>query len=175
MKRITLAFLLCLPGLLSAQIYKTTDSQGNVTFTDRPPATSQASEQVDIQQTNTSAPPPTIIRPEPSQPAPAPAATQYQLAIVSPANETTIAMGPGNFSISASVDPLPDNGDSLQLLIDGTPWDEPQTGTTWAVTNVFRGAHDITISALSESGDVITTSGPVRVYVLRPSIHNRRP
>jgi uncharacterized protein DUF4124 len=172
MNRITLVFLLCLPGLLSAQIYKTTDSQGNVVYTDKPPATGHTTEQVDLKQTNTSAPPPEIARPEPPQPAAAPATTEYQLAIESPANETTIAMGPGNFSISASVDPLPGNGDTLQLLIDGTPWGEPQTDTNWAVTNVFRGAHDITISVLTDSGKVIATSDPVRVYVLRPSIHN---
>lgn len=173
MKNIIALLLLTLPGLLSAQIYKTTDSQGNVVFTDKPPASGHTTEQVDLQQTNTSAPPPKIVRPEPPTPEPEAAATEYLLSIESPTNETTIAMGPGNFSISASVDPQPGNGDTLQLLIDGTPWGDPQTSTTWNVTNVFRGAHDITISALGSSGEAIATSDPVRVYVLRPSIHNR--
>jgi hypothetical protein len=56
--------------------------------------------------------------------------------------------------------------------MDGTPWGEPQQATTWNLTNVFRGAHDITVAVVDEEGQQLANSEPVRVYVLRPSINS---
>jgi hypothetical protein len=81
-------------------------------------------------------------------------------------------MGPGNFSVSASVRPSLVDGTLLQLYMDGTPWGDAQRETTWSLTNVFRGAHDITVAVVDEDGEQLTTSAPVRVYVLRPSINS---
>ena len=95
----------------------------------------------------------------------------YSVTITSPANETTIPMGPGNFSVNAAVAPALGEDMLLQLLVDGTPSGSPQANTSWALTNVFRGAHDVTVAVVDASGKQLTVSGPVRVYVLRPSIN----
>jgi hypothetical protein len=60
--------------------------------------------------------------------------------------------------------------------MDGIPWGDPQQGNSWALSNVFRGAHDITVAVVDEQGQHLASSDPVRVYVLRPSINspNRR-
>jgi len=169
MLRLLITFLLALPMTLSAQIYKTTDEHGNVVYTDAPPSTSNSSEKVQLNRTNTSSPPPEVVRPAPPAPQEEPEETRYSAEITSPPNETTIAMGPGNFTVSAKVRPSLAAGESLQLLIDGAPRGEPQTEPLWNLTNVFRGQHDLTVMVLDADGQPLATSEPVRVYVFRPS------
>lgn len=174
MTRILFAVLLVLPLVAVGQIYKTTDGNGNVVYTDKPPATSGSAEKIELSPINTSAPPPQISRPV----APLDLEVQalpvsYAVDILSPETETTIPMGPGNFSLSASVAPEPQTGETLQLNVDGSPWGEPQSSRSWQLTNVFRGAHDLTVSVVGAKGDVLASSDPVRVYVLRPSINNK--
>ncbi len=153
------------------QIYKTTDEHGNVIFTDQPPASTSSSQPVDLPQTNIT--PATPVRPSPTpEPIPEePAAPELSVAITVPANETTIPMGPGNFSVTVDVKPGLDSSSQLQLYMDGVPWGDPQRGTSWALTNVFRGAHDITVAVVDEGGKHLAGSDPIRVYVLRPSIN----
>jgi hypothetical protein len=157
---------------VAAQIYKTTDEHGNIVYTDTPPASGNSTEKIKLNPTNTAPPPPDIFRPAPGDPE-QPEQVNYTAEIVSPANETTIPMGPGNFSVTAKVNPAPGAGESLQLYVDGTPWGEPQAAASWALSNVFRGAHDLTVSLLDYEQVPLITSDPIRVYVLRPSIHNR--
>lgn len=166
------AILLLLPQLGTAQIYKSTDEDGNVRFSDKPPV-SGPSEQIKLRQTN-SAPPPEPVEYKGASTTGAPEAaadTSYNVSVATPADETTIAMGPGNFSVSASVEPALNGGALLQLYVDGQPSGEPQSGNTWGLTNVFRGAHDLTVSVIDANGDQLAESEPVRVYVLRPSIN----
>ncbi len=173
-----LILLLCtlLAMTASAQVYRVVDEHGNVTFTDKPPADA---EPVDIRQPNTSAPPNAAAFPAPP---PKPLDDQdagggYQVAITSPANETIIPRGPGNFSVSASVSPALGGGHMLQLLLDGQPRQEPQGSTSWALTNVFRGEHTLTVAVVDKDGKQLATSGPVTVFVFRPSsnFNNNRP
>ena len=154
------------------EIFRTTDEHGNVVFTDQPPAGSAKGERVELQQTNTT--PATRVPPKPT-PEPAEEAPEFPdfvVAITAPANETTIAMGPGNFSVSANVQPSLTKGTLLQLYLDSEPWGEAQRGTSWDLTNVFRGAHDVTVAVVDEEGNQLADSEPVRVYVLRPSINS---
>jgi hypothetical protein len=158
-------------GASSAQIYKITDKQGNVIFTDTPPPDNTPREEIHLPATNRAAPPPDIpiSAPEPEKPA----TIGFSVTITSPANETTIPMGPGNFTVSAAVEPAPGEDDSLQLFMDGTPWGEPQQAPSWSLTNVFRGAHDLKVALINSDGKHLATSEPLRVYVHRPSINFR--
>ncbi|MFV8818765.1 DUF4124 domain-containing protein [Haliea sp. E17] len=172
-------FALLLPLALAAletqaqsQVYKTTDKDGNVVFTDQPPADDSISEKVDIPPVNTA--PATAIT---SRPPPAARTVQGEailptVKITAPENETTIPMGGGEFGVFASVSPPLDSGQSLQLRIDGKPWGDPQTGGAWQLSNVFRGAHDLTVELIDSDGEVLSTSPGVRVYVMRPSVLN---
>ena len=160
--------LLATPAL--AQIYKTTDADGNVVFTDQPPAGNASSESVELSPTNTTPPPPTIA---PREAAPAPReikTTPITVSISSPANETTIPMGGGIFDVVAAPSPGLSSGQTLQLLMDGAPQGPPQASNIWKLENVFRGPHDLVVQLLASSGQVLASSEPVRVYVLRPGI-----
>jgi len=170
-------FKLLLLGLLltsfastADSIYRTTDAQGNVVFTDAPNTSSRPAEPVEIQRINT-VEPPQMITPLPdldgaSEEPEAPART---VIITTPENETSFPMGPGNFSVSVRVDPALQKYEGLQLFMDGQPSGSPQRDIVWDLTNVFRGQHDITVAVVNNTGKVLAMSAPVRVYVHRPS------
>jgi cytoskeletal protein RodZ len=161
-----------------AQVYRVTDEQGNVSFTDRPQAPSESTtvERVELQTTNSApavtpqAAPTTPSAEAQDAPAPAPRLT---VAIVAPADETTIAMGPGNFSVSATTQPPLGRGEQLQLMIDGEPQGEAQRSSSWFVEGALRGEHNLRVVRLNSAGSVIAESEGVRVYVLRPSVLRR--
>ncbi len=165
-----LLVLLSTPAL--AQVYKVTDDEEGVVFTDRPDANPGAKvEKIEIRETNQTAPPPLMpAAPRSSSRSAEDAApAEPTVVITSPANETTIAMGPGNFAVSARVDPPLRSSETLVLLIDGQAYGAEQTGTSWYVEGAMRGPHDLVVQR-NARGTSAATSEPVRVYVLRPSI-----
>jgi len=171
------ALLVVSLGTVAQQtIYRTTDAQGNVVFTDTPPEGNTQAERIELRPTNT-------VRPVEVPSTAAPADTgeaeevSYSVTITDPANETSFPMGPGNFSVSASVTPAISEVENLQLFIDGTPRDEPQPESTWDLTNVFRGRHELTVGVIDASGKTVALSDPVTVFVHRPSTNfkNRQP
>jgi Domain of unknown function (DUF4124)/Penicillin-Binding Protein C-terminus Family len=174
MYRLLLLALLLLPlsGLAQA-VYRTTDAQGNVVFTDSPPTNATPADRVEIRPTNTVQP--TQVPPRPAAEntpnAEAYVAT-YTLSITEPANETTVPMGPGDFSVSVNVSPALRSAENLQLFIDGAPEGKPQRATTWRLTNVNRGQHDLTVGVIDDAGQTLATSPPVRVFVMRPSVNS---
>ncbi|GHD15469.1 hypothetical protein GCM10007052_19690 [Halioglobus japonicus] len=175
MKRsaLTLTILALASAQAWSQIYKTVDENGNVSFTDTPPPDSNT-EQVQLQQTNSTAPPPDIPAYGTSATAADTKADESAVpvaTITAPEQETTIPMGPGNFSVSATVSPALSKGQAMQLLMDGEPQGEPQAAGFWDLTNVFRGAHDLEVTVVSPDGETLSTSEPLRVYVMRPSIN----
>lgn len=168
-------------GPASAQIYKVTDDEQGVVFTDRPENidgnAKQSVEKVELPQTNTAAP---------IQPLPRSAtrgtnraageeedAVTPTVSITSPANETTIAMGPGNFTVSASAKPPLNRDEELILIIDGQPVGSAQKSTSWFIEGALRGPHDLVVQRVNGRGGNVAISEPVRVYVLRPSIIRR--
>tara|TARA_R110002110_G_scaffold6830_1_gene34086 strand:+ start:15497 stop:16027 length:531 start_codon:yes stop_codon:yes gene_type:complete len=175
MRHCLLLLLLLLPWALQAQpIYKSTDAQGNVVYTDKPPAEGVASEEIKLKRLNTAPAP----EPQPqrtretgndaeSRPAPA-------VSIVAPEDQTVIPMGGGDFNVQASVTPPLGPGERLQLRLNGTASGEPQASTSWSLRNVLRGGHDLSIDRLDADGEVVAQSDPVHVQVMRPfNIQNR--
>ncbi len=172
-----LALTTVLSGAALGQIYRTTDADGNVIFTDTPPP-GGAAEQVQLQQTNraepTRLPPPDAA--DQAEETTALEATPAQVVrITSPANEETIPMGGGNFSVTARVEPPLEKGQSLRLSLDGTPTGKLQQSGFWDLVSVERGAHDLSVAVVDANGKVLTNSDPVRVYVMRPSLNNPPP
>ncbi|MEQ9463681.1 MAG: DUF4124 domain-containing protein [Haliea sp.] len=173
MRHCLLLLLLLLPWAVQAQtIYKSTDAEGNVVYTDRPPAEGTAGEEIKLKRLNTSPAPET--RPAPRPAAKAEAQVPRTVSILTPADQTVIPMGGGDFDVQAGVTPPLAFSERLQLRIDGEARGEPQTGTSWALRNVLRGGHDLSIERLDADGKVIARSEPVHVQVMRPfNIQNR--
>ena len=167
MKRLLTLFLgILVAGMAAAQVYRHVDEEGNVTFSDQP---AEDAERIEIGPTNTTPPPPADAFPPPPPEPEVDSGPLYELAITSPEDETIIPRGPGNFSVTASVAPSLQPPHKLQLMMDGAPREEPQTGTTWNLTNVFRGEHSIQVAVIDGEGTEVGISEPIRVFVFRPS------
>ena len=173
MRHCLLLLLLLLPWAAQAQtIYKSTDADGNVVYTDRPPANGATGEEIKLKRLNTSPAPAAGSAPPPEAAPEVPA--QRTVSIVAPADQTVIPMGGGDFDVRASVTPPLGSGEQLQLRIDGEASGEPQAGTSWSLRNVLRGGHNLSVERLDAEGEVIARSEPVHVQVMRPfNIQNR--
>ena len=58
MTKFLFAIAMAIPLTVAAQIYKTTDADGNIVFTDKPSPSGSTTEKVKRNQTNTAPPPP---------------------------------------------------------------------------------------------------------------------
>ena len=169
MNKLLLGVLLSLSLAASAQVYVSKDAQGNPVYSDTPPADGSVTEKIEIGNTNITTPPPLIPTSQAAKKEQA--GKDYAVTISSPAQETSIPMGPGNFTVSASSKPQASKGQTLRLYIDGQPWGAAHSGGSWALTNIFRGAHDLTVKLVDANDRTLATSDPVRVYVHRPSVN----
>lgn len=162
---------LCSPAIAQNQIYKYKDKDGNTVFSDTKPTTPTPNtvEEVELKTINSSAPV-TATKPAPEAKAAEDTKIVYSDTITSPADGSTIPMGPGNFSVSARLSPPLSGGERVLLVLDGAPVGEPQRSGSWSLNNVFRGEHKLLIQRIGRGGKVIATSQPSTVYVLRPSI-----
>ena len=158
--------LTCYPVVAQAQVYKHVDENGKVTFTDQPPP---GAELIEIRPPNTTPPPADLGYPkQTSAPEDTPAQT-YEVRITAPDDETIIPRGPGNFSVSANISPSLQGKEKLQLLMNGEARGEPQSGSSWSLTNVFRGTQVLEVTVIDAKGKELAKSEPVTVYVFRPS------
>ena len=160
--------LLGMPSL-SADIYKSVDKNGVVTFSDTPPKEKSASnERIELPaHTNRM---PSIEVPERlvSENSEAPANPSI-LIITAPLDNATIPMGQGIFDVLADVQPPLKDDEFVELHLDDTPVAPPQKIPQWTLTYVTRGAHKLEIRRVSSSGELLDSSAPITVFVLRPS------
>ena len=164
---------ICLaPGhtALAQPVYKVTDTDGNVTFTDTPPLSSDSIvEEHSVHAPNSAKPTVTTRTPTASVEVEAP--TRYDTRIVTPAENATIPMGPGNFAVQAAFSPRLASNETLQLLLDGEPVGAPQRTASWQLTNVYRGEHRLRVVRLDESGAQLDASAASTVFVMRPIVN----
>jgi len=159
----------------ATEIYKHTDAEGNVTFSDQPSSLGEEAEKIQLQELNTT--PAT----QPTTAAPGTASTvaeqesaekrEFSVSIASPTDETTIAMGPGNVTVTAQATPALGNLEQLQLFLDGEAFGDPQRSNTWFLKGLMRGPHDLEIERLDRRGNSLARSDSVRIFVLRPSVN----
>ncbi len=152
-----------------AEIYKSVDKDGNVVYTDQAPHGGKKTEKITLKPSNSV---PAIETPaiklspdNPDKP------FKYKtLRIVSPEHDSAIEHGPGNFSVTAKINPNLRNSDSIQLFIDGEPYGQPGSSTSWALTNVFRGTHILQVKVLNARGKTLKKSKKSSIHVFRPSV-----
>ena len=159
----------------SAQIYKSVDENGVVTFSDVPPAASSGKTSTVVKPNVTNSMPglsPTIASPEAVM---IDEFTARSFSIASPLNNATIPMGAGIFDVTAELGvPLAED-ELLALYLDDEPVDSPQVNAVWTLTYVIRGPHTLQVHQLSRTGETISQSEKVTVLVLRPSVLRATP
>ena len=168
---IAVLFMAAATAAAAQSVYRVVDEDGNVTFTDTPPSGAVA----EVQPLNAPNTTPAISIPgQPSDDDTAPQSTdamvEYDTRITSPADQSTIPMGPGNFVVQVAVRPGLGTGEQLVLTLDGEPVSAPQRTSSWQLTNVFRGEHRLQVLRLDANGARQHASAEQVVYVMRPIV-----
>lgn len=162
--------LVLAPTLIAQPVYKATDADGNVTFTDTPPLSGEGTiEEHSVHAPNSAIPLATKKTSAASVKLEQP--PLYDTCIVTPADNTTIPMGPGNFAVQAAFSPHLAPDEALQLLLDDEPLGAPQRTASWQLTNVYRGEHRLQVVRLDESGAQLDASTTSTVFVMRPIVN----
>jgi hypothetical protein len=152
-----LVILIMSPLSATAQIYKSVDADGKVTFTDQPDGNTK-SEAVEISTPNTL---PAVAAPATPRTKPVSGNNYSSVAITSPTNNSIIANGLLPFTVTANTQPSLQEGHTLQLKING----EIHSTSTGSMP---RGEHQFQVLVIDEDKQVLKQSAPVKVFVYRP-------
>lgn len=170
MNRIALGLLVFLVTICAAQaqIYKWTDSKGDVHFSDVP---HPGAEKIEIPEAQTYAPPTPKSEMVPT-PSPKKTASDEQkyskIEIVQPHNLETFRSSQGYIMVAVQLEPPLQKGDKLQLQFDRSPLGEPQVSPVFQLSGIYRGSHTISVQVLDASGNVLDESDSITVYMQNP-------
>ncbi|MBB3167150.1 DUF4124 domain-containing protein [Simiduia aestuariiviva] len=166
---LVLSLLLC--SAAHAQIYKTTDENGRVIFTDTP---SDKAESVELRETNVA---PSISGHSegdagalPKRPAIKAAQSAYELFITSPAPNTHLTPGDRSLTVSFEASRALKPGLRYQVLSNGEPLGRSGTETSITVNEIHRGEHQISVIVFDQNQAVLAESPPVTVFVQRAKV-----
>lgn len=161
--RFLLLVLLSLLGFASvgiAEVYKTVDEDGNITFTDVP---QEGAEKLDIKE------PETISNPNPAEYKPLPKKQKPRevyrgISITSPTNDQAVRSNSGSITISTKVDPRLIPSHQVIIYVDGK---EIGRGMSATANNVDRGTHSASAKIVDSEGKTIISSSSITFHLLR--------
>jgi len=153
----------------SAEIYKTVDKNGRVTYSDTPPPNTNATP-VELKPLNTTPPPTALPDLTPSNPAPTTQAEQpYVVQLIAPANGTTLMPNERSVTLSASLSQNLQNGDLFAYKIDGAIMAKTSE-YTYVLNEPPRGEHTLSVDIVDTEDNSLAQSEPVTLLVMRPII-----
>ncbi len=167
---ITMVITLAGSPLAQAEVYKSTDANGNVTYTDQP---GKSTKPVDVRSTNSI---PAVKTPEPdknhtdSSSSAEETVTYRSVRIVEPADDSSVPHGPGDFTVRVNSKPKLAKDHLLQLYLDGKAYGDANTTGSFALTNIDRGTHKLKVSVVNAAGKRLKSSKAIKVHVFRPSV-----
>ncbi len=165
-RMIVLATLLMIATAASATVYKWTDSDGTVHYSDQPQPGAEEVSTVPIQTYRSS---PASNRSRTTRQNTPQGEAYTTLAFVSPANDATIRDNQGNVAVQLNIEPPLRNGHSIALSIDGDRQGQTVATTTFTLSNLERGTHQLQASIVDAQGSELISSGVLTVHMMRPS------
>jgi hypothetical protein len=175
LKRLLFGFAaLAMAGAVFGQAYKWVDEDGIVHYSDRP---HEGAERIQLpssgRSTRSTYTPPTRARtststteqaePEEEQP------FSYEtITISSPAAEETLWNIEGTLNVSVTLQPGLAQGHRVRVFFDGTP--QMVDGLNFQIPEVYRGAHNVQVEILDQTGKLMIRSLPNRFYVQQNTI-----
>jgi len=165
-------------AMAGKQIFKTTDADGNVVFTDVPPRVQESAEKVDLVAPNTfgteqsgvataSDRPRRSERNDEEEPLATP--VYRSLTIMAPGDQANVRENAGNVDVQAALDPRLHPGHSLRLLLDDVPAASAGEDAIFSLTNVDRGTHTLKAEIVDDSGVVVFSGDPSTFHLQRYS------
>lgn len=151
----------------AAEIYKTVDKDGRVTYSDTPPVNTNA-KPIELKSINTTPPP--IVTPNNTvinTPSSTEEAKTYELKILAPVNGTTLMANERSVTISISLSQKLQNGDALAYKIDGATLTKT-TEPSFTLNEPPRGEHSLTVDVVDKEGNTLAQSDATTIVVMRP-------
>ena len=175
---VSLGVALVMPA--AAQIYRVTDADGNVVFTDVPPRPDEKSDPVELGSGSTfeiedALPSKSSATSWSSDSTDDESADDIQtfgyemLQVVSPANDASVRENAGNVTVSVAVNPELRPGNRVQLEMDGKVI-RTTTTTQINLTEVDRGSHVLRAHIIDDGGDRLISSEPSVFHLSRYSV-----
>jgi hypothetical protein len=175
MLRPTLLLILFLPAIAMPQtkIYECQDKDGPV-FSGTP---CPGAKVLDL-------PPPNVIDtgapPQQSAPPPAAAPAYTAFSIVQPDDRGTIHTNTGQFSVSLSLTPALQDGNSIVVSLDGTQLPVLRTSLQFDITSdewqdaaTDTTRHTLSASVVDGSGNILISANAVQFYAHRATVHRQ--
>jgi hypothetical protein len=171
MRLLFVCLALALAAPVQAEIYRSTGPNGQTVFSDQPPENVPA-ERVELQRPNTvkNEIPSQALSPV-SEPAGSRSDQPYQTLQLNAPDSEALRANNGSFSVSARMTPVLSPSHELRLLLDGQPHGEPTKTSTFQLTNIDRGTHQLSLEVV-EGERVIQRSEPVEITVQRISTNS---
>ena len=165
-----LAFSLCLMlavGAAQAQkIYKYSLSNGDVVYSDRPPAEDQG-EEIKLGPLQGFSLPPAPPLEDSTAKNKDPAPVGYEdFKVTSPTNDATLRDNGGNVRVSLSLSPRLRRGHSIEVMVDGQPIGSGND-TSVTLTGIDRGTHTVQAAVKDNAGKEIARSNSVIFHLKR--------
>jgi len=148
-----------------AEIYKRTNPDGSVEFTDVPRSDEEKSVPLSPMSTFKATPSRRTI----SNTQVDDAKKYSTISVTSPADEATIRDNTGTIKVNVALSPALRPGHKLVLLVDGAQKSESTSGS-FTLNNLDRGSHSLTAQVLDKAGKTLLSSAPITVYLFRQSV-----
>ncbi|WP_137223622.1 DUF4124 domain-containing protein [Shewanella sp. MEBiC00475] len=166
MRLIILIGLLLLSSQSLATVYRWVDDTGKVHYSDEPKNNAEVVDLNENTQNNMTINTPTKINTTPTTET----KINYKISIVSPREDTTIRDNNGAFTVSVSASPQLPRGVLFTLLVDGVTTASPQVSNEFQLTGINRGQHSIVVNAVTQSGKVLASSSPRKIFLHQASV-----
>ena len=166
---VTSLIFFALSSIAAAEIYKTVDKNGKITYTDVPPSNTQA-KPLELKTINSLPSPPDI-------PISAPAnvvtqTSEYQIQLVAPENGRTLMADERSVTVAVDLNQPLNDGDLLAYKVDGDTITTTQE-TTFTINEPPRGERSLTVDVVDANGKILAQSNPVTLLVMRPIVKQK--
>ena len=149
-------------------IYKWTDANGNVHFSDK---SHPGAEKIELPKPQTYSVPKTPNLVTETEPTTDSIASDYlKISIAQPEDQATIRNPQGYLSVILDIKPKLQVGDKVQIILDDSPFGEPQASTVFGLRDITRGSHTLVAQLIDYKGKIIKTSELVTFYMMPPRV-----
>jgi len=150
----------------ATEVYRVVDSEGRVTYTDSP-APDTPSEPVELPPLNTREPVELPVEAEPLESEESAAVPYTRSRIVQPKQDQTIPPGQLDLVVQLELEPRLQTGHLVKLFHNGKPVGDPLSGTSFVLTDLIRGQHQVWAEVVDAQGKRRAKSDPVTFHVKR--------
>ena len=96
------------------------------------------------------------------------------LRILIPEPDATLRSNAGELIVSVTSEPGLQSGHRYRLLLDGQPTAEPGLSPVFALSNIDRGSHTLSVEILDEAGRTVERTANQPFHMLRISLAQKR-